>query len=189
MSFKITTTYEYRLACKHLSYELEERVRKYLKRKAVEVTVSSDYDDSNHRSLVLNSTQAIDFRVLDFIESSISKWVNQIKETEKQNDKSDYYQVIKFFNTYRLPVVGKRHTHELTALLETIADRYKELQSDLLDGEGNVCYMGDIQSWTKMFNCIKNSRLADAYSVYRSLDTGEREITPECVRDLIQGME
>lgn len=191
MSFKTVTTFQYILPCKQLSYELEERVRKYLKgAKEVNAVVGHEDDDSYPRSLVITSKTPIPLYKLEFIENAIPNMIKDIKDCEQRSAKYDLNTVARFLQTYEIPTVsGVRHIHELDMLQTVIANRLMDIKQDYYTKrEGNVCYMGDVKAWTKMFNCIKHNKLRDAYSVYRSLDTGEREITPECVRDLIEGM-
>jgi hypothetical protein len=184
MSFSTITTFQYILPCKELSYELERLVSKYLKKHGVMDAIVDHRDNDTDRSLMITSNKSIDQSMLDMVECEIPSMVKEIDDCEKLRMKNDLDKVRKFLKGYVLPRIGNHHKKELSIFLDVIVYRFNRIKKDFANGVGNVCYVGDVESWTEMFNCIKKGEYHKAMKVYRGLDTGEREETPECITEL-----
>lgn len=175
--FTTSTTTQHTFKTKHTSWELSESISKYLKH-TFKGDASVACSDGNAITITCVNT-TVPKGILDYIDTEIPTWAKQIKSKQNTQAAKDLETVGQFLNKFASPTLPKDTYKYFTVcerLLDVINDRFADLESDFDEGEGNVCYMGDVQCYVVMFNYIKKGKLKDARRIYHSLDTTEREM-------------
>jgi hypothetical protein len=184
--FTTSTTTQHTFKTKNSSWELSEIVSKYLSKafngyKNVLVECGSDCIVIN----VLNDV--IPANILSDINSNIPFWADEISLANKNQIEEDIKEVKKFLKTFSLPKIKSTYSHKdaLKELLDIMENFLEDLKDGLKASEPNSCRMGDLESYTELFNLVGQKKYKEAYKVYRSLDTGEREMIPDKMHDLL----
>ena len=190
MKFKQSVTYKYSIKIVNHSYELNEKINKYLLR--YDIGAFMEYYDCIVSIIVKD--KPIPSSRLEAIETLIPKWIKEIKANDKSNFVKDVTEVETFLKSYKLPVIEKKYLKSmkkkpLVDMLNLIKDYRNDAFYNFItsksSGEINACLIDDIRNFTEMFNIIKVGDVDSAYKLYKSLDTAEREVIPESVRNLI----
>jgi len=134
---------------------------------------------------VLNAT--IPVCNLYWINDNIPDWATEIASENKKQIEQDIKEVKKFLKTFSLPKIKSTYSHKdaLGELLDVMENFLEDLKDGLKEGEPNSCRMGDLEAYTELFNLVGQKKYKEAYKVYRSLDTGEREMIPDKMHYLL----
>jgi hypothetical protein len=185
--FTTSTTTQYTFKTKDSSWELSERVSKYLKGWVFlgNKNIMVECESGGIVITALNAT--IPVCTLECINDNIPVWVKEIASENKNQIEEDIKEVKKFLKTFSLPKIKSTYSHkdELKGLLDIMENFLEDLKDGLKAGEPNSCRMGDLESYTQLLNLVGQKKYKEAYKVYRSLDTGEREIIPDKMHDLL----
>jgi hypothetical protein len=180
--FTTSTTTQYTFKTKDSSWELSERVSKYLKSVfSGNKNIMVECESSCIVITVLNAT--IPVCNLDWINDNIPDWATEIASQNKKQIEEDIKEVKKFLKTFSLPKIKSTYSHK--DALKELLDVMENFLEDLKDGEPNSCRMGDLEAYTELFNLVGQKKYKEAYKVYRSLDTSEWEIIPDKMHDLL----
>jgi hypothetical protein len=184
--FTTSTATQHTFKTKNSSWGLGERVAVYLKaafkgHKDTSVACESE----GIIITVLNAT--IPKGTLDFISENLSEWEKEIAVENKKQIEEDTKEVRKFLKTFSLPKIKSTYSHKdaLKELLDVMEHFLEDLKDGLKAGESYSCRMGDLESYTQLFNLVGQKKYKEAYMVYRSLDTSEREMIPDKMHDLL----
>ena len=191
MKFKQSVTYKYTIRLADRSWDLEQKITKCLSRWKIKASITTDHGDI--MTMVVNDTP-ISKNCLETLELNIPLWIEEINRAEKNKFTKDVTEVETFLKSYKLPVIEKKYLKSMKKKpLEDILNLIKDYRNDAFynfitsksSGEINAYLIDDIRNFTEMFNIIKVGDVDSAYKLYKSLDTAEREVIPESVRNLI----
>ena len=175
--YRTEVTAKYTFTTKHSSWELKEKVFEYLKKNLKGYTVFTECDSNEIVVTCLNGIIPPD--TLESVESYIPQWAKDIDNKQNIKNAKDLQMVgdfIKYFKCPTLPKDNYKYFRVCELLLDVILDHFAYLEREFKKGEGNTCYVADIQVFICILNYAKKGDYKSAHRLYRSLDTSEREL-------------
>lgn len=181
----VTTQHLYKT--KDSSWELSERIKKYLTKTFKDHKQTSVSCD--HRGIIITTLNvSIPTDTLDFINDQIPTWIQEIEENNKQKQKEDINEIKTFLKTYNLLTIRPDYSHkeEIAELIDVMSGFLSDLRESIKTDTPNTCRIGDLQAYTQLINCIGYKKYKEAYKIYCSLDTSEREMIPDSIHELFE---
>lgn len=182
ISSKTITTYTFNV--KAVSYELKEKLEKYLAKKFPNKNILNVLISDNNKAIEATLVNAeLGEASITFLEKSIPLWVDELCAKEIKEEKKDKKFVFRFLESYELPEVGMRYVKELTQFRKVLSRYLDDIKDSLKDNDYSMAdmYARDLQDLTKVFRAVKSNNIGYAKIFCRDLDTSPRETIPDCV--------
>lgn len=183
--YTTSVTTQHVFKTKHSSWELSERIKKYLTKLFKDHKQTSV--SCNHEGIIITAFNVtIPSDTLDFINDKIPTMIKDIEEENNLKNKQDINEIKSFLKTYNLPTIKPDYSHkeEIAELIDIMSGFLSDLKESITTDSPNTCRIGDLQAYTQLINCIGCEKYKEAYKIYYSLDTSEREMVPDSVHEL-----
>jgi hypothetical protein len=170
---KRATLHIYDIPFKETSWELKEKLKKYLGGASVE------FMDEGCRGFTITSKEEISGNVLFQIETLVPKWAAEIGDADKRKEAEALKEVKHWLASEVLP--SPPVAARLVPLYNVIVGLREDLEQGANKGEALPCGLGDLKDLLNLFKLLEKNKMEDAQKACHRMDTGARDYIPDKV--------